>query len=203
MRWFLAAFLITSLPLQAASTETDKLNKIIAEEWQWQLRDDPENATFVGERGHDDRLMDRSAAAWQRRREHNRETLERYGHGTPDDWMERNVYSRLTLTGLTLTGLLNVALFGLIPGVLILVVAGGLLALQFFTSDKLALRAMGVREVSPQEAPELHAMIDRLCVQADLPKPKVGVMNSSMPNAFAMGRSQKNSTVCATNRPAL
>jgi stearoyl-CoA desaturase (delta-9 desaturase) len=53
---------------------------------------------------------------------YNRETLERYGHGTPDDWMERNVYSRLTLTGLTLTGLLNVALFGLIPGVLILVV---------------------------------------------------------------------------------
>ena len=51
-----------------------------------------------------------------------RETLERYGRGTPDDWMERNVYSRLTLTGLTLTGLLNVALFGLIPGVLILVV---------------------------------------------------------------------------------
>jgi heat shock protein HtpX len=78
------------------------------------------------------------------------------------------------------------------------VVAGGLLALQFFTSDKLALRAMGVREVSPQEAPELHAMIDRLCVQADLPKPKVGVMHSSMPNAFAMGRSQKKSTVCAT-----
>jgi heat shock protein HtpX len=83
-------------------------------------------------------------------------------------------------------------------GITILVVAGGLLALQFFTSDKLALRAMGVREVSPQEAPELHAMIDRLCVQADLPKPKVGVMHSSMPNAFAMGRSQKKSTVCAT-----
>ena len=83
-------------------------------------------------------------------------------------------------------------------GVVILVVAGGLLIVQFFASDKLALRAMGVREVSPQEAPELHAMIDRLCVQADLPKPKVGVMHSSMPNAFAMGRSQKNSTVCAT-----
>jgi uncharacterized protein (DUF885 family) len=76
MRWFLVAFLITT-PLLAASTETDKLNKIIAEEWQWQLRDDPETATFVGERGHDDRLMDRSAAAWQKRREHNRETLER------------------------------------------------------------------------------------------------------------------------------
>jgi heat shock protein HtpX len=83
-------------------------------------------------------------------------------------------------------------------GVIILVVAGGLLILQFFTSDKLALRAMGVREVSPQEAPELHAMIDRLCVQADLPKPKVGVANTAMPNAFALGRSQKSATVCAT-----
>jgi heat shock protein HtpX len=83
-------------------------------------------------------------------------------------------------------------------GILILLVAGGLLALQLFTSDKLALRAMGVREVSPQEAPELHAMIERLCVQADLPKPKIGVMNSEMPNAFAMGRSKKAATVCAT-----
>jgi heat shock protein HtpX len=60
------------------------------------------------------------------------------------------------------------------------------------------MRAMGVREVSPQEAPELHAMIERLCIQADLPKPKVAVMQSSMPNAFAMGRSPKSATVCAT-----
>jgi stearoyl-CoA desaturase (delta-9 desaturase) len=53
---------------------------------------------------------------------YNRETLERYGHGTPDDWMERNVYSRFTLSGLTLMGLVNVALFGLVPGVLVLIV---------------------------------------------------------------------------------
>ena len=83
-------------------------------------------------------------------------------------------------------------------GVTIAVVAAGLLALQFFTSDKIALRAMGAREVSPQEAPELHAMIERLCVQADLPKPKVAVAHTSMPNAFALGRSQKAATVCAT-----
>ena len=57
---------------------------------------------------------------------------------------------------------------------------------------------MGVHEVSPQEAPELHAMIERLCVQADLPKPRIGVMQTSMPNAFAMGRSQKASTVAVT-----
>jgi heat shock protein HtpX len=83
-------------------------------------------------------------------------------------------------------------------GVLILIVAGGLLALQFFTSDKLALRAMGAHEVSPQEAPQLHALIERLCVQADLAKPRIYVMNTSMPNAFAMGRSRKAAAVCAT-----
>jgi heat shock protein HtpX len=83
-------------------------------------------------------------------------------------------------------------------GVTILIVAGGLLALQFFTSDKLALRAMGAHEVSPQEAPQLHALIERLCVQADLAKPRIYVMNTSMPNAFAMGRSRKAAAVCAT-----
>ena len=82
--------------------------------------------------------------------------------------------------------------------VLMIVILGGLAALQFFTSDKLALAAMGARVVTPQEAPQLHAMIDRLCVQADLPKPKVAVANTQMPNAFALGRSPKNATVCAT-----
>ncbi len=83
-------------------------------------------------------------------------------------------------------------------GVTLLIVCGGMLAAQFFLSDKIALRAMGAREVSPDEAPELHAMIDRLCVQADIPKPKVAVAHTQMPNAFAMGRSQKAATVCAT-----
>jgi heat shock protein HtpX len=57
---------------------------------------------------------------------------------------------------------------------------------------------MGGREVSPAEAPELHAMIERLCIQADLPKPKVAVADTRMPNAFALGRSPKSATVCAT-----
>jgi heat shock protein HtpX len=79
-----------------------------------------------------------------------------------------------------------------------IVILAGLAALQFFTSDKLALAAMGARTVTPQEAPQLHAMIERLCVQADLPKPNVAVANMAMPNAFALGRSPKNATVCAT-----
>src|SRR6476661_2307304 len=83
-------------------------------------------------------------------------------------------------------------------GVTVAFIAGGLALFQLFGSDKLALRAMGAREVTPQQAPELHAMIDRLCVQADLPKPKIAVADTPMPNAFAMGRSPKNATVCAT-----
>jgi heat shock protein HtpX len=77
-------------------------------------------------------------------------------------------------------------------------VAVVLLLFQLFASDKLAMSTMGVKEVSPAEEPELHGIIERLCVQADLPKPRVCVMETSMPNAFAMGRSQKSTTVCAT-----
>lgn len=80
----------------------------------------------------------------------------------------------------------------------IVVVALVLLLLQLFTSDKLAMATMGVKEVSPAEEPELHGIIERLCVQADLPKPRVCVMETSMPNAFAMGRTKKSTTVCAT-----
>ena len=85
-----------------------------------------------------------------------------------------------------------------VNGVTVAFIAGGLALFQLFGSDKLALRAMGAREVTPQQAPELHAMIDRLCVQADLPKPKVAVADTKMPNAFALGRSPKSATVCAT-----
>jgi heat shock protein HtpX len=84
-------------------------------------------------------------------------------------------------------------------GVLIVVIAVVLFGFQMFASDKIALASLGAREVSPAEEPELHGTIERLCVQADLPKPRVCVMNTSMPNAFAMGRTQKSATVCATS----
>lgn len=80
----------------------------------------------------------------------------------------------------------------------VIVIALVLLALQYFGSDKIAMASLGAREVSPAEAPELHGIVERLCVQANLPKPRVCVMETSMPNAFAMGRSQKSATVCAT-----
>jgi heat shock protein HtpX len=80
----------------------------------------------------------------------------------------------------------------------IVVVAVVLLLLQLFASDKIALATMGVKEVTPAQEPELHGIVERLCVQADLPKPKVCVMETSMPNAFAMGRSRSSTVVCAT-----
>jgi heat shock protein HtpX len=82
--------------------------------------------------------------------------------------------------------------------IVIVIVAGVLFLVQFFTSDKIALASFGAKEVSPAEAPELHAIIERLCIQADLPKPRVAIADSEMPNAFAMGRSQKSATVCCT-----
>ena len=84
----------------------------------------------------------------------------------------------------------NAALVGVIAVVLLLV--------QLFASDKIGLAAMGAHEVTPDQAPELHAMIERLCVQANLPKPKVAIVETQAPNAFAMGRSPKNATVCVT-----
>ena len=102
-----------------------------------------------------------------------------------------------------LLGLLYVAFVGVLfaagaSAVVIVVVAGGLALGQLFLSDKIGLAAMGAKEVTPEQAPGLHAMIERLCIQADLPKPKVAVADTTMPNAFAMGRSPKNATVCAT-----
>jgi heat shock protein HtpX len=109
---------------------------------------------------------------------------------------------RMTVT-LFLLGLVYVALIATLfavgaNGITVAIIAGGLAALNLFASDKLALAAMGARVVTPQEAPQLHAMVERLCVQADLPKPKVAVANTRMPNAFALGRSPKSATVCAT-----
>jgi len=106
-------------------------------------------------------------------------------------------------TTLFLLGLVYVVFVGAlfaagVNAAFIVIVAGGLALLQLFASDKMALAAMGARVVTPAEAPEFHAMIDRLCVQADLPKPRVAIANTRMPNAFALGRSPKNATVCAT-----
>jgi len=81
----------------------------------------------------------------------------------------------------------------------VLVLMGGFSLVQYFFSDKLALRSMGARKVDPDEEPDLHRQIERLSQQADLPKPAVAVADSQVPNAFATGRNQENATVCVTS----
>ena len=110
---------------------------------------------------------------------------------------------RIVLTT-TLLGLLYVVfavvLFqvlsvGLLPMLLIVV---GLAFFQYYTSDKLALRAAGAKIVERDQAPELHDMIERLCAMADLPKPRVAIIDTDVPNAFATGRSPKHAAVAVT-----
>src|SRR3954462_1959057 len=124
--------------------------------------------------------------------------------------MKRRSYGRdsgLTLRILLTSSLLGllyvvfaVVLFqvlsvGLIPMILIVV---GLAFFQYFTSDKLALKAAGAKIVERDEAPELHDMIERLCALADLPKPRVAIIDTDVPNAFATGRSPKHAAVAVT-----
>ncbi len=74
----------------------------------------------------------------------------------------------------------------------------GVAIYQWYSSDTVAMKAMRAREVTPEQAPELHAMIDRLCTMADMPKPRVGISDTAVPNAFATGRSPERSVVCVT-----
>ena len=124
--------------------------------------------------------------------------------------MKRRAYGRdlgLTLRMLLTTGLLGllyvvfaVILFQVLDASLLVmvVIIGGLAFFQYFTSDKIALAASGAKVVEPDEAPELHAMVERLCAIADLPKPRVAVIPTDMPNAFATGRGPKHSAVAVT-----
>src|SRR5688500_10321886 len=111
----------------------------------------------------------------------------------------------MTLT-MFLLGVLFVGLVALVisyvnsagGAVAVAAIAIGIAFWQWWTSDSVAMRAMRAREVTPEEAPELHGMIDRLCALADMPKPRVGVSDLSVPNAFATGRSPDRAVVCVT-----
>ncbi|NJP43790.1 zinc metalloprotease HtpX [Actinacidiphila epipremni] len=116
---------------------------------------------------------------------------------------DRGLTTRMVVT-MFLIGLLYVVFAGVLLALLrgswpiILVVAGLLFVAQFWFSDRIAAFSMGAREVTAQEQPELHGVVDRICALADLPKPKVAVANSDVPNAFATGRNHKNTVVCVT-----
>jgi heat shock protein HtpX len=124
--------------------------------------------------------------------------------------MKRKAYGRdagLSFRMLFTTSLLGllyvlfaVALFYLLNAglILMIIIVGGVAFLQYFTSDKLALAASGAKVVGPDEAPQLHEMVERLCGMADLPKPRVAVIESDVPNAFATGRNKKHAAVAVT-----
>src|SRR5579863_10733098 len=106
-----------------------------------------------------------------------------------------------------ITGLLMVLLYALVIGILfsvglnlgvILVLAAVFLFCQYWFSDKIALFGMHGRIVTPEQEPELHGIIDRLCALADMKKPRVAIADVDMPNAFATGRNPSNAVVCAT-----
>ncbi|MCE7078923.1 zinc metalloprotease HtpX [Streptomyces sp. ST2-7A] len=116
---------------------------------------------------------------------------------------DRGLTGRMVTT-MFLIGLLYVVFIGALLALfrdawpMVLLLAGGLFVVQFWFSDRIAAYSMGAREVSPQQAPELHATVDRLCALADMPKPRVAIADTDVPNAFATGRSQEKALVCAT-----
>jgi heat shock protein HtpX len=124
---------------------------------------------------------------------------------------DRGLTVRMTAT-MFLLGLVFVAFVALIIGIMsathqsdgaiiavALIFGGGSAVISLFYSDKIALAAAGGRVVSPQEAPELHAIVDRLCALADMDKPRVAIAPTALPNAFATGRNSKNSVLCVTD----
>jgi heat shock protein HtpX len=115
---------------------------------------------------------------------------------------DRGLTARMVLTMVLLAALyvVLVLVIGQFTNALWLGIAIGLGALwaQWFFSDRLALSAMRAREVSPAEAPRLHAIVDRLCAQADMAKPRVAIADTALPNAFATGRSPDRAVLCAT-----
>lgn len=118
---------------------------------------------------------------------------------------DRGLAVRMGVT-MFLLGLLYVVFIGALVAAsvswfIILVVVGGFAFFQYFASDKIALFSMGAVEVSPNDGPDaarLHAIVDRLCALADMPKPRVAIARSNIPNAFATGRNEKQAVVCAT-----
>ncbi|WP_329459518.1 zinc metalloprotease HtpX [Streptomyces sp. NBC_01497] len=116
---------------------------------------------------------------------------------------DRGLTARM-VTSMFLIGLLYVVLVGVLLVVLgkfwpiILILAAGLFVAQFWFSDKIAAFGMGAHQVTPEQAPELHGAVDRICALADMPKPKVAIARSDIPNAFATGRSERSALVCAT-----
>ncbi len=115
---------------------------------------------------------------------------------------DRGLDARMFVTGLALVLLYAIIVTVMVrlgvSTVLVIVIAGALLFSQYYFSDKIAMYSMRAHEVTPQEEPKLHEIVDRLCLLADMKKPRVGVAEIDVPNAFATGRSPSHAVICAT-----
>ncbi|GAB3495730.1 zinc metalloprotease HtpX [Nocardiopsis coralliicola] len=116
----------------------------------------------------------------------------------PDRGLTRRMVVTMALLALVYVVFIAALIVVGLPWPLVVLIVVGFALFQWFTSDKLAMYAMGAREVTPEQAPELHAVVDRLCAMADMPKPKVAIAQTDVPNAFATGHNEKNAVVCAT-----
>jgi heat shock protein HtpX len=115
-----------------------------------------------------------------------------------DPGLQARILLTIFLLGLVYVILIAVLIAAGAGAITVAVIAGVLFLVQYFTSDKLALASMGAHEVSAQQEPRMHTIVERLCIQANLPMPRLAVADTAMPNAFAVGRSPHNATVCAT-----
>ncbi len=115
---------------------------------------------------------------------------------------DRGLVVRMTGTmfglGLLYVILIAVLVYFIRSAPLAILIAGGILFFQWYFSDKIAMTSMRAREVTPGQAPQLHAIVDRLCALADMPKPRVAIADIDVPNAFATGRTPSRAVVCVT-----
>lgn len=116
----------------------------------------------------------------------------------PDPGLTARMGGTMFVLGLLYVVLMAVLIYSGLNSGFVLILAAGTAWAQWYFSDRVALFSMGARTVAPAQAPQLHAIIDRLCAMADMPKPTVAIADTDMPNAFATGRSTKRAVVCVT-----
>jgi heat shock protein HtpX len=116
----------------------------------------------------------------------------------PDRGLTARMGGTMFILGLLYVALMAVLIYAGMNAFFVLIIAGGSAGAQWYFSDRVALFSMKARVVTPEQAPQLHAIVDRLCAMADMPKPAVAIADTDMPNAFATGRSTKRAVVCVT-----
>lgn len=115
-----------------------------------------------------------------------------------DPGLTARMLATMFLLGLLYVVFMAVLIAAGLPTLLVILIAGGLLFAQYWFSDRIALASLGGREVTPEQEPQLHALVERLCALGDLPKPRVAIADVDLPNAFATGRNPGSAVVCVT-----